>query len=204
MVGLTLNIAEIVDRTHVLGPGCRFAIWTQGCPHSCPGCVAPEFIPRIKARKISLPDLLARISGADGLEGVTVSGGEPLLQAEAVAELLYDVRHTLGLSSILYTGYSTQEVGRMSSRSSAVRRAIENADVVIDGRYEHALNDSRGLRGSSNQNIHFISPRYRDRRVAFESCIRGQEQHAVEDGSMLVGLPSLSQWRRIVFGAAGH
>src|ERR1700722_19472169 len=90
-------VNRLLDRCQVLGPGVRAVIWVQGCPLRCPGCIAPETLPFAAADGNvggvrSVADLAGWLAELDETEGVTLSGGEPFAQAEALAELLDTVR----------------------------------------------------------------------------------------------------------------
>jgi anaerobic ribonucleoside-triphosphate reductase activating protein len=197
MCASNLRVAATVARTGALGPGLRFAIWVQGCPFNCPGCVAPDFLPIGHGEEIEVSALAAAVNATADLEGITISGGEPLLQAEALA--LFVSKLSARLSIILFTGYDSAELSRMVARRAAVARLLTRVDVLIDGRYVHGLNDSRGLRGSRNQVVHFLTPRYRHLRDQFECGPRRIEVDC-GDGGMFVGVPSLAQWREWIFG----
>jgi anaerobic ribonucleoside-triphosphate reductase activating protein len=188
-----LYIAALIDRTRALGPGERLAIWVQGCPFSCPGCVAPEFLPSGGGEAMSVNALAARAASANGLEGVTVSGGEPFAQADGLAALLAALPRSLSI--IVFTGYGAGELARLARRREVIGRALARIDVLIDGRYQHAENDSRGLRGSRNQTVHFLTARYRHLRDWFEAAPRTVERIEDGQGAMLVGVPPLALWR---------
>src|SRR5262245_11797340 len=90
-----LSVAQIVLCTEAEGPGRRFALWFQGCPLRCPGCCNPEMLPFEGGEKLSLGDLLQQIRTArddQGIEGITLLGGEPLAHAEGAATLAREVR----------------------------------------------------------------------------------------------------------------
>ncbi len=82
-----LNVAEICPATRTLGPDQRFVIWVQGCCFNCRGCVSPDWIPQKQAILIDPVRLADYIVSIPGTEGLTVSGGEPMLQAGALSEL---------------------------------------------------------------------------------------------------------------------
>src|SRR5512134_3356633 len=81
-----LNIASIAPRTQALGPGTRAAVWVQGCPLKCPGCVAPDWIPFVPAMQLTPREILERLD-LDAISGLTFSGGEPMEQAAGLAAL---------------------------------------------------------------------------------------------------------------------
>lgn len=138
------------------GPGLRAVLWVQGCTLGCPGCFNPETHPRA-GDEISVDELFDRIFAlGDRIEGVTVSGGEPLQQRRAVLTLLRRVRGETSLSTIVFTGYTWPEVTRIPDL--AVLRCC--VDVLIAGRYDATQRAAHGLRGSRNKTVHLFSNRY--------------------------------------------
>ncbi len=157
----TLRLAETVRATEAEGPGRRFAIWLQGCPLRCPGCCNPEMLPFDAGRLVPVPRLLEAIRRAaesDGIEGVSLLGGEPFAQAEGAAPLAAEVRRR-GLTVMVFTGYTLDELHRMPHE--AVGQLLQEADVLVDGRYRADLPEKRRRWiGSSNQKVHFLTDRY--------------------------------------------
>ena len=84
---IRLRVAQIVPSTEAEGPGKRFAIWFQGCPLRCPGCCNPEFLSFHGGEDKSLSDVVEAMTSQDGIEGITLLGGEPFAHAEAAAAL---------------------------------------------------------------------------------------------------------------------
>ena len=95
-----INIAEIHPSTDNLGPGKRFAIWVQGCPFKCKNCIAPDWIPFEVNKPMLLTRLVSKIIAAKDIEGITISGGEPFMQASQLALILQKVRLHLSLIHI--------------------------------------------------------------------------------------------------------
>ncbi len=153
-----LNLAAWKLNVTTLGPGSRAAIWVQGCPFHCSGCIAPNWIPQVEAKRIAPEDLAFEILEDPALTGITLSGGEPMLQAAGLSEFLKIIRQEKTLDVICYTGFRI-EVLRGSTAMSAARRLLTQIDVLIDGAYLEDRNDNRGLRGSSNQRIHHLTER---------------------------------------------
>src|SRR3954447_24155563 len=89
MAELQLQVAQIVPCTEAEGPGRRFALWFQGCPLRCPGCCNPEFIPFEGGEEKAIGEVLADLDAAigEGIEGITLLGGEPLAHASGAAPL---------------------------------------------------------------------------------------------------------------------
>jgi anaerobic ribonucleoside-triphosphate reductase activating protein len=142
-----------------LGYGTRLGIWLQGCPLACPGCIAKDTWDPDGGLAIDIDELLDDVRRAirAGADGLTVSGGEPLEQAAALATFLHGVRDlgataNAGFDLLMYTGYELAEL-------DATRRATAGlADVLITGRY--VITKPTGLiwRGSSNQTMVLQTP----------------------------------------------
>lgn len=150
-----LRIAGITPESIVDGPGLRWTLFTQGCPHGCLGCHNPETQPISGGREASVEELLLSICSNPLLDGVTLSGGEPLIQPEACLRLCLEVKK-MGLSIWIYTGYTFEWI--MTQGSDAQRSLIAQSDVLVDGRF---LLEERSLellyRGSRNQRLIDIS-----------------------------------------------
>lgn len=182
-----LNIAEICPSTRTLGPGQRFVIWMQGCCFRCPGCVSPDWIPQKQATLVDLQQLASLILSIPGLDGVTVSGGEPMLQAAALSELFTLLRQQRDISIMSFTGFTLQQLQAKSDPTSD--RLLTLIDVLIDGLYVAELNDNKGWRGSSNQVVHFLTPRHIHEANLFTERKRDVEIHLQEESALMVGVP---------------
>lgn len=186
----TLNIAEICPATRALGPGKRFVIWVQGCPFNCQGCIAPDWIPIKEANIIGIRELAERAASAPDLEGITISGGEPMLQADGLARLLTEVRAIRpGFSAIAYSGFTLRQLQERATIESGIDALLTQLDVLIDGLFVEQLDDGQGLRGSLNQRVHFLTNRYEHLREEFEHGIRRIEFHLLTGEVLTVGLP---------------
>lgn len=147
-----LRISGIADDSIVDGTGIRFTIFTQGCLHNCKGCHNPQTHSPDGGYVVDTDDLFAQISENILLDGVTFSGGEPMLQAEPLVELAKRIKRELHLNLIIYTGYTYEELLAMQDEN--VNALLDLADVLIDGRYIDSKRDLSLLyRGSSNQRI---------------------------------------------------
>lgn len=153
---MKLRVAQMIDDTEAEGPGRRFALWVQGCSLRCPGCCNPEMFAADKGGSIlEVDEVVKRVLSVPGLEGISVLGGEPFEQHEALAELCSRVR-AAGLSVMIYSGYSLSEL-------KARGVDLSNVDLLVDGRFEQDKPDSRRRWiGSTNQSLHFLSSRYSD------------------------------------------
>lgn len=197
-----LNVAHLCPATWSLGPGKRFAIWVQGCPFNCADCIAPDWIPIKPAHPVDLNMLAGRILAVPDLEGLTISGGEPMLQAGPLSDLLFQVRTSRpGLSVIAYSGFTLEQLTRRAKSDAAITSFLGQLDVLVDGLYLGQENNGRGLRGSRNQVVHFMTPRYEHLREQFENGCRQSEMHLLSDGVLIVGIPrpeTLARQRSIV------
>ncbi|MBN1901892.1 radical SAM protein [Candidatus Sumerlaeota bacterium] len=159
------NSAKNIIRLHAMfkqsrsnGPGCRTVIWTQGCPFHCNGCFNPRTHSLTEGELFPIRYLVDFImKQKDSIEGITITGGEPLIQSQPLAaflELLH--KKSPPLSVILLTGYQWEEIGLIPD----IERILNHTDVVIAGRFELKRRISSGLRGSSNKTIHLLTERY--------------------------------------------
>ena len=159
-----LRIARRAEACRVLGPGVRAVVWFHGCLRGCAGCIAAEMNRSEAAERWTAEGLAEWVKGCEGIEGVTLSGGEPLEQESgalgAFLRLVKSNERNLGV--IMFTGYCLEEL------SEEVRREVLPwLDVLVDGPYVEVQDDSRDLRGSSNQRIHFLTPRYQGMQGSF-------------------------------------
>lgn len=160
MSDITLSIAQFISCTEAEGPGKRCAIWFQGCPLRCPGCCNPEFLSFNGGEKRSLSSVLSDIRQAQlqGIEGITLLGGEPFAHAETASRLASEVRK-LGLSVMVFSGYTLEEIQQLPEPAEELLR---ETDLLVDGPYRRDLPDNeRRWIGSTNQRIHFLTDRYR-------------------------------------------
>lgn len=194
----TLNIAQICPETQALGPGRRFVIWVQGCPFTCRGCVSPGWIPMKPANVMTVKELARQIVIQEGLEGITFSGGEPMMQAGALAQLLREVRDARpDISAIAFSGFTLERLRTMATKDPGVASLLNGLDVLIDGLYAEEANDGRGLRGSSNQRVNFLSGRYSAFQEDFESGPRRVEWHLLRGELLMVGVPTPTSLRAL-------
>ena len=147
---MKLRIAGTVNDSIVDGPGIRFAIFVQGCPHNCEGCHNPQTHDFSGGEETDTDSLLKRIEGNPLLDGVTFSGGEPFCQAQALAYLGRQIK-SLGLNVITYTGYEFEEL-YANREQNGWGELLEVTDYLIDGEFILAKKDWEiKFRGSSNQ-----------------------------------------------------
>ncbi len=151
---MTLRLHAFLPRCRANGPGWRSVVWVQGCSLGCPGCFNPQTHGREEGETLEVAEVMRRILAA-GTEGLTVSGGEPLQQADAVVAL-FEAARAAGLSTLLFTGLAWEEVQRLS----LAPRIMRCVDVMMAGRYVAERRVAHGLLGSANQTVHLLSPRH--------------------------------------------
>lgn len=182
----TLNIAATCSETRALGPGLRSVVWVQGCPFNCKNCISPDW--KVFSRKVlfSPQELSEKLLLNPDISGLTISGGEPMLQAKVLAETVRLIRTQRDIDVICFTGYRYKQLLSLKSKPG-IQRLLQEVDVLIDGEYREAENTDIGLRGSKNQRVIYLTKRLKD--FDFENCERKMEVR-VQDGALLfVGVP---------------
>lgn len=143
-----------MHRSTANGPGQRFVVWFQGCTLGCPGCVNPQ-THSPAAETTSASRLVDEILGVPDIDGVSISGGEPFQQGEALRYIVERLRAESSLSILIFTGYSLKELKLLPSAS-----VLDFVDVLVAGRYVQSLHRAQGLLGSANQRLHRLTARY--------------------------------------------
>lgn len=148
-----LQIAGIVRESIVDGPGIRFTVFCQGCPHHCPGCHNPQTHPFTGGLRVGVSRLALEMQKNPLLQGVTFSGGEPFCQAGAFAALA-DKVHALGKDVFCYSGWTLEELWGKAETESDVKELLQKIDYLVDGRFVLAERDlTLRFRGSRNQRV---------------------------------------------------
>ena len=174
---MELRVGYINSGTRALGPGMRFVIWTQGCKRNCAGCVSPDFRPLTDGYTIDTNNLVNQICNCIHIDGITISGGEPFLQSEALLELLTNISSKRPeLDVIVFTGNVLEELCDKNSVA-----LLNHIDLLVDGEYKSDLYCNVGLRGSSNQRFHYLTPRLKSFADEIENGTRRQECHWVDE-----------------------
>jgi anaerobic ribonucleoside-triphosphate reductase activating protein len=184
--------------TRAEGPGARFALWLQGCSIRCPGCCNPHLFDPRGGALVAVPALLAEVASVrSDVEGVTLLGGEPFEQAEALVAFARGVRD-LGLSVVAFSGYTREELEARGD--PAVAGLLASTDVLVDGRYEASRPETERLwAGSTNQRFHYLTGRYSPaiERPLPEEPLRVVEVRIGADGRLAAnGWPAISPARR--------
>jgi anaerobic ribonucleoside-triphosphate reductase activating protein len=156
-----LRVHEFLPRSRANGPGARAVIWVQGCTLGCPGCFNPATHPAAGGERVAVDELFRRVAAleAEGaIEGLSISGGEPLQQRGPLLALLRRVRRETALSVVVFSGYAWEEIEALG----AIPALEACVDVLVAGRYDRSrpIDAPTDLRSSSNQTLHLLSRRY--------------------------------------------
>ncbi|MDR1536983.1 MAG: anaerobic ribonucleoside-triphosphate reductase activating protein [Clostridiales bacterium] len=150
------------------GPGIRLAVFTQGCFRGCEGCHNPESHDPGGGYDITLDEIMQEIKANPLLDGVTYTGGEPLLQAGALYELSERIKEAK-LDIAVYTGFSWEE----ALEREDCRKLLPLIDVMVDGRFELDLRSlDLNYKGSSNQRIIDVKSSLASGRVVLDESWR--------------------------------
>lgn len=174
-----VRVAGYDPLTEAHGPGKRFALWLQGCSLLCPGCINQDMLPEnggSDMRVTQMTSLIQRqVHSAFPIDGVTFMGGEPMIQASAVADILAWCKENTDLNTILFSGYTLSALRK--SKDPDIQRVLEMLDVIIDGRYVQEKRAMDDIRGSNNQRIHHLN----NRRLANASFSRRTAEYMIDN-----------------------
>ena len=148
-----LRISGVEPESIVDGPGFRYVIFTQGCPHHCPGCHNPQTHDFAGGKVADIPAILAEIQSDPLLQGVTFSGGEPFCQPAPLCAIARAVKG-MGKYLVVYSGYTLELLLEWGKEDPAVLELLRLCDTLIDGPYIQAQRDlTLRYRGSANQRV---------------------------------------------------
>lgn len=184
-----MRIGRILYPVNELGPGERLAIWVQGCNKRCKGCANPELWPLDAQKNIPLEVLLPLVTIAiqtNNLSGITITGGEPMLQAREIYELLSKIKPICD-DVLVFSGYKYEEL--CASEDEYVKKVLSAISVLVDGEYQIDNNKGERLRGSANQKIYFLDKEIQKK---YEEYIKSDERYidnfVISDGIVSVGI----------------
>jgi anaerobic ribonucleoside-triphosphate reductase activating protein len=171
-----MRLSGITPESLVDGPGLRYVIFTQGCPHKCPHCHNPETWDNDAGKEYSVRQIVRLMKQQKKIkQGVTFSGGEPFLHAAELAEVAR-AAHQLGWDVVTYTGFTYKEL--IKNDDEGVKALLSESDILIDGKYVHKLRSIElRFRGSSNQRIIDLVKTRENGRVALWRKKRRKPDH---------------------------
>lgn len=159
---LILNVAQLILGSRANGFGNRDVIWVQGCSIKCKGCNNQHMWSYEKKHLIPVSKLATKVINRTGeIEGITISGGEPIEQAQAVSQLLKTIKEK-GLNTIVYSGFTYKKL--IDLNDFWINELLKYTDILIDGKFEQTqYNDNQKLYGSDNQKIIVLNDKYKYR-----------------------------------------
>ena len=175
---MTLNLYKKVPYTKVLGKGKRFGLWLQGCKKGCFNCIAKDSWEIGAGEDIDIKKLAEEVNSLN-IDGITISGGEPLLQDESLSAFLNLIDKNLDV--ILYTGFKFEEAKNF--------KTIENVDLLIDGEYIEGLNNDSPLIGSINQRVFVLSERGIELAEYMKKLEKREIEIDISKDVFLIGIP---------------
>lgn len=194
---MTVRINRLHHPVTALGHGVRAGLWVQGCRLGCHGCASQDTWDPDMGDDVDVRTVVSWLDGLpEPLDGLTVSGGEPLEQPEALAELLDGVdswrrARTRPFDILLFTGRAAHTLVHQS-----VAAAVDLCDAVVAGPYVQARNTGATLRGSDNQRIVLHTDLGRERYSDPSPGPRIQVSSA--DGRLyFIGIPRLGDMERL-------
>lgn len=162
---LSIGISRIHFPVTALGPGKRLGIWFQGCSLRCKGCISVDTWGKAK-ELITIDQLMSELqTWLPQAEGITISGGEPFDQFEALLALLIKVREKTTVDILLYTGYSSEKI---ADQLQLIKPYI---DVLISDPFQFQSPQTLRLRGSDNQRLHCFSERAQEKFAYYQQTI---------------------------------
>lgn len=153
----TLNVAGLVEESIVDGPGIRFVVFVQGCPHGCKGCHNPATHPFGVGDDVPIDRIYEMIRSNPLVKGVTFSGGEPFCQAGALARLGERLRKDR-YDIFIYSGFTLDTLLKMAKSDADIKALLSVGNYLVDGPFVEDQRDLRlRYRGSRNQKIYDIT-----------------------------------------------
>lgn len=186
---MEVSISRVHFPITTLGPGYRLGIWFQGCSIRCPGCISADTWGTGRRRRVQVSQLVAEIEPwLKSADGITISGGEPFDQTDALIELLQAIRNRTSVDVLVYSGHPLEAL------KDALGRANGLIDALISDPFEESQAQSLALRGSDNQRLSTFTTLGEERFSPFERKA-GPSDMALdlmvdEDGSTwMAGIP---------------
>lgn len=191
----TIALSRIHFPVTTLGPGLRLGIWLQGCSIRCPGCISADTWATGRG-VVRLSDLMARLEPRLGdANGVTISGGEPFDQPDALHALLMALRARTAADILVYSGHPFEIITPLIDRMPGLIDAVISDPYVADGPQTLAL------RGSDNQRLHCLTQLGEARFGTLSNAPaagRALDVMFDEDGSVwFAGIPRRGDWERL-------
>ncbi|MES2069870.1 MAG: 4Fe-4S single cluster domain-containing protein [Pseudomonadota bacterium] len=192
---MDVRISRLHFPVTTLGPGRRIGIWFQGCSIHCSGCISADTW-ATNTGETTVERVLAHLSPwMSSAEGITISGGEPFDQSEALISLLVALRHQTAVDILVYSGHAIERLTPSLSKASGL------IDALISDPFEVQTAHSRPLRGSDNQRLHLLTPLGQKRFSQYERPLAESDKSLDvmfdQDGSAwFAGIPQRNDFQR--------
>lgn len=190
-----MNIALYHFPITSLGPARRFGLWLQGCSIHCKNCIAPEFQPKEDGHIFEVCDVLNIIENAVNehrLDGVTISGGEPFDQPDALFDLVQGLKARTIDDILVYSGYLYKTLREKHGT------ILDNIAALIDGPFDSTKPTEAVWKGSDNQKLYILNTKYKARYTQWCSSTERRLQIIEESGKIyLIGIPRMEDVSRI-------
>lgn len=174
---IKLATTDIQRDSIVDGEGIRSVIWTQGCAHKCKGCHNPETHSFSEGYSIDIELIMDKIKTLEGQDGITFSGGDPMYQPEPCA-IIAKFCHKLNLNVWCYTGFTYEELIKISKINKNILKFLEEIDVLVDGKFIIGQKSfDVKFRGSKNQRVIDVAKSLKEGKI----CIKEGYQEKKED-----------------------
>ncbi len=154
---MNIRLSGIIRESIVDGPGIRFVVFTQGCPHKCKGCHNPQTHDFGGGYISDTDKILEEFKKDPLLQGITFSGGEPFMQPRPLLELARAV-HAMGMNVVSYTGFLYERLKELGEKDPYILALLKEIDILVDGPF---ILEQKTLmipfRGSKNQRMLYLT-----------------------------------------------
>lgn len=158
------------------GPGIRTVIWTQGCSHNCEGCQNPSTHDFNGGFSVNVEDVKKELDSLLGQQGITLSGGDPMFQAKACAEIAKHAKE-IGLNVWCYTGFTFEQ----ALKNKDMLELLKYTDVLVDGKFDKSqFSLNLDFRGSRNQRIIDVQKSLEEKKPVIIEKYMKERTHKIE------------------------
>ena len=162
---LKVGISRVHFPVTTLGPGKRLGIWFQGCSLRCEGCISVDTWATAKTL-IPIDQLMMALSSYLPLvDGITISGGEPFDQFDALLAIVAQLREKTKVDILLYTGYSIEDI------PDQLQQIKPYIDVLISDPFQRQTSQTLRLRGSDNQRLHCFTSQAKEKYAYYQQVV---------------------------------
>lgn len=167
---LTVGISRIHFPVTTLGPGRRLGIWFQGCSLRCEGCISVDTWATAKTL-IPIEQLMMKLSSYLPLiDGITISGGEPFDQFEALLAIVVQLRERTKVDILVYTGYGVENI------TDQLQQIKPYIDVLISDPFQRQSSQTLRLRGSDNQRLHCFTSQAVEKFAYYQQAVTTEDK----------------------------